>query len=63
MKDNVDGYGAQMLEKAVLSTTGRNGCLPGEACELRCGVESEGKEIKSNEETGQGAFAVTKIVF
>ena len=61
-KHDVDSNGAQMLEKAVLSTAGRDGCFPAEARKLGSGVEGEGEEVKGNEEAGQSASAVPKVV-
>ena len=58
----MDGNCTQMLEKAVLSTAGRDSRFLGEAPKLGSGVESEGEEVKCNEEAGQGAFAVSKVV-
>ncbi len=52
-----------MLEEAISRTACDDGGSPGEDAEVSGGVEREGQQVESDQNTGKGFLAVSKVVF
>ena len=62
LKDHISGDGPQVLEEPVCGATRIDCGLPGKHGEISCRMESEGKQVESDEDTGERFLAVSKTV-
>ena len=62
-ENDIGGDGAQMLEEAICRAARDDGGSPGEDAEVSGGMEREGQQVESDENTGEGFLAVSKVVF